>query len=141
MNFKNLISSCAVFFMCAAAQAANTNSGRMHVQISNLTTSSCNLTDQTLSHGTFDSAPPSSIMSGDSKAFDVMQTIMGPDVMLTYSCNGYTTSFEVQQDKSIFLGQTPKLTVYVTNGLTLQYTSESSSVPWNSPGIIYITIK
>ena len=74
MNIKPIIFTLACALICTAAHAATnaaTNAGRMHVQISNETSTACRLTSQNLLHGIFTSAPPQSIMANDSKIFDM----------------------------------------------------------------------
>lgn len=143
MNFKVLTYAlvCVGTLACSAIQAKGSeNSGKMHVQISNNTLSACRLTDQSLLHGIFVSAPPQSIMVGDSKIFDMDQSIVGPDAILAYTCDDKNVRFEIQQDLTIFSGHEPKLTIIENNGIVLQSTSQSSSVLWDSPGMLNISI-
>lgn len=145
MKSKYLLNVCLGLALCGVYMNASATSdgdgGRMHVQIGNATESTCQLISYTLNHGVLDSAPPQSLMSHDSKTFDVEQLLLGPDIVLAYKCDAKYISFQVQQDSSIFMGHEPTVTVLVNHGLALDSNSQSSSVLWTYPGIINISIK
>lgn len=124
----------------SVASEQKEEAGRLHVQISNSTNANCQLSNQYLSHGTLASAPPQSLMAGDSKTFDLNQSLMGPDIYLTYTCGENSIRFEVQQDYAYLMGHTPTVTVEEANGLKLTYDVTSSSMFWDSPGIANIVI-
>jgi hypothetical protein len=145
MKLKSLI-ALHVFFifslLCNNVRAEKDfEAGRMHVQISNETNTDCRLISYQLYHGILDSAPPSSIMPNDAKSFDMMQSVMGPEVVLYYTCEDKNMRLQVQQNYSFLLGNTPYATVLESHGLAIETETQSSSVFWGSPGIISITLK
>jgi hypothetical protein len=143
MTFSCWIKKLACLTIClvsCSAWADHVDAGRMHVQIANYTNSSCQLAQQMVINGKLISAPPQALMINDSKTFDVYQAIMGPDVILGYRCGEKTIRFDIQQDLVIMMGHKPHLTVLETTGLRAESTSASSSIIWDSPGMINIAL-
>jgi hypothetical protein len=125
----------------SAAIKDDVGSGRLHVQIANLTGSNCSLNERPdLLHGMFDSLPPSTLMINESKSFDMEQVGFGPDVILSYGCGDHkekSIRFEVQQDLSILFAYTPKVTQLAqgTYGLHLiAHTEAGATWFWSAPG-------
>jgi hypothetical protein len=151
MKFNSLVSIAVCLglssvSMSAFANSSESNAGKMHVQISNETGVICQLTNQVLHHGIFESSPPRSIMANDSKFFDMDQA-KGPDVELSYNCGTgpdgtiNSISFEVQQDYSLIFGHTPNVTILSSKGLAIESTNLSGSTFYNNNGISNVTIK
>lgn len=145
MQYKYLVNIALAIGLSVASSATLAFSyGKMHVQISNNTADNCQLINQKLRHGKFDSAPPQTILANDSKTFDMNESTIsffGPDVVLFYQCGAGKIQFEVQQNSSIAWGHTPKVTVLSSSSMNLTSNNQSSSLPYNARGIANITLQ
>lgn len=135
---KYLLSLALVSLVHTCAYADEENPcGILHIQIANLTHKSCFLTKSNLIHGNFLSSPPTTILSNDSKKFDVAQTIFGPNIVLQYSCGDQQITFSSQQDLCfISAGKITGQVQTKTLNIDAYYNAESGSFIWNKPGII-----
>ncbi|WP_028387642.1 hypothetical protein [Legionella fairfieldensis] len=111
--------------------------GTLHIQIANLTSESCFLVTSNLIHGSLHSSPPATILSNDSKRFEIAQTVYGPEINLEYNCNGKYITFKSQQEYCLFsAGKISGQIVSKTVGIDASYTTESGSAFWRKPGTI-----
>jgi len=103
----------------------------LHIQIDNETGADCQLTDQSLAYGQYDSPPPQSIISHHSQTFEasVGSIFYGPDMTLIYSCNNNNSmiSFNIQRDTGITTAPLPRITILKNSGLTLIATAKLTS--------------
>lgn len=146
---KILIISVAALLACTA-QAAFAHSGdeigcsTLHIQIANDTPTSCRLIDRKVIHGNMETSPPEAILSGDSSRFDMVETLKGPEVDLTYRCNGKTITFKTQQNYcSIFtLGAGSIHTEVLSHdsGIHAKANSDMGSYIWSRPGQVSWTL-
>jgi hypothetical protein len=111
----------------------------LHIQISNQTSFPCTLSSRDLIHGNLDTPPPLSILSGDSKQFDLEDSaIYGPNIKLTYQCGSETISIKSQQNFcGLMAGNiTGTLLQPQPKSITASYTAITGSHFWGKPGSI-----
>ncbi len=140
---KKLISVCILgSAVLNSAQAANNPSsnecGNFHIQISNQTNVACVLTSQKVIHGNLITPPPMSILPNDSKRFDMIQTVYGPSISLSYQCGSENITFTSKQNLCVF--EAGDITGTILHPLPLNinasYTALSGSFLWGRSGSI-----
>lgn len=84
------------------AADSNSGCGHFHIQVANMSGHVCVLSSQRILRGNLISSPPSTIIQNDSKAFDMEQTMYGPEIMLSYQCGNENITFTSKQNLCYF---------------------------------------
>lgn len=110
---------------------------RLHVQIGNMTSTSCQLVSSNVIHGNLVTPPPATIPAGFTGQFDIKQTFHGPNVVLQYACNGEQVTFSSQQNYCFMkAGQITGTIVSSSSNIHGSFTAEEGSYFWSKPGLI-----
>lgn len=113
---------------------------RLHITVTNATSSSCNLVGSRLRHGGFskNSTIPKSIIQGEtSHPIILIQNTMGPELELTYRCGeGKVISFVSQQNLCFFRAGSIHADINKQSGLLASYTIQEGSFFWSKYGTI-----
>jgi hypothetical protein len=125
-------------FQTASAGNKTNACGHFYIQISNLTDSTCVLTGHSVNHGNLISAPAGTIMPSDSKVFGMEQTMIGPEILLSYRCGKESVTFVSKQDLCFLAAGSINGKVVPPTPATLftNYTTVPGSYFWEKPGII-----
>lgn len=138
MNRYSYFIMASLFFSVTSWASDENNCGRLHVQIANGTSSVCQLISSKIVRGILISSPPTAILPGDSKRFDMTQAFSGPNIILEYSCHNEHVIFESQQNYCFLQAGdiTGTLLPPINPYLQVTYTAETGSFFWSRPGII-----
>lgn len=110
---------------------------QLHIQIANSTDTVCTMTSHKVLHGNLITSPPLSILPGDSKRFDMIQTFLGPKIMLSYLCGNENITFTSQQNSCIAAGDiSGKILSPMPDKITAKFTAIYGSFLWGIPGSI-----
>lgn len=110
--------------------------GHLHVQVSNGSNDVCYLKAFNVNHGSVITYPAQSLMAGETKSFELDQTLLGPDVTLTYQCQDKTITLESQQNLCVLsAGAINNKVVKHSPGVNAHSTFNQGSYLFNTPGM------
>ena len=138
---KRIIRICllwGVFINMVQAGDASNECKTFHIQVSNLTQHACVLISHRVFRGNLITPPPLSILSGDTKRFDMRQTVYGPTILLSFQCGPESISF-ISKQNACFLeagSVTGELLPPLPINLNATYTALPGSYFWEKSGSI-----
>lgn len=91
-----------VSMLLSSGAMAQQECGKLFLEISNDTKEQCKLYNMTVIRGVMDQALKREIEPGGSLRLEAEQTFYGPEVELTFDCNGKKTTLHSQQNFCLF---------------------------------------
>ena len=142
--FTILFVSCIGTSFAKQSETAN-NCAKLGVEITNLTDTTCTLTNYSLNQGEFryTSSVPAFISAGTTTApITIQQTMMGPDIDISYQCGpDKSITIKSHQGYCFFYAGTIDGTVLSADNMSAEHTIQSGSFFWSKEGKISWNIK